>query len=282
MNGNNSYLVPHFARLDEYAGLWMIAPVGYERLRLQLASIDLAAHVQAAAAAPRPVATSYAVAEARNGRKVALVNLAGPMMKGQSSLGGASTIAARRAVRQAAADSEIAGIVLAVDSPGGTVAGTADLAADVRAAARKKPVVAHADDLMASAAYWVGSQADEIWANAPTALVGSIGTIISVTESAGRAERIGQRERVFATGPLKDVGGDNPITDEQAAYLQGLAETLQLEFDAAVKKGRRLSAAQMAEVKSGAVFPAPEAQRLGLINGVRSLEATIDAVASSK
>lgn len=279
----DSYLVPHFARLDEYLGLWMLSPVGFDRFRLDMESFDLAAHVRAVTAAPaRQVSTAFETLEARNGRKVALVRMAGPMMKGQSSLGGASTIAARRAIRQAAADSEISGILLGISSPGGTVAGTADLAGDVRAASRRKPVIAHADDEMASAAYWVGSQADEVWANDRTALVGSIGTIIEVKETSGRAERLGMKERLFTTGPFKAVGGDNPITAEQADYVQNLANSLQAEFDAAVKKGRRLSAAQLAEVRTGAVFPAAEAQRLGLINGIRSLESSVEALASAR
>lgn len=277
-------LVPRFARLDEYLADWMIAPRGFEVLRSRLMSFDLAAHIRATAGAPpRPVALAYDTIEARNGNKVAVVRMVGPMMKGQSSLGGsASTIAVRRAIRQAAQDDDVVGIALAVDSPGGTVAGTKDLADDVRAAARRKPVIAHADDMTASAAYWVSSQADEVWANASTALVGSIGTIISIQESAGRADRLGTRERVFMTGPLKDVGGDSPISAEGAAYLQKLAEDLQVEFDAAVKRGRRLTAAQLAEVRSGAIFTAADAQRLGLINGVRSLESTIEALASTK
>ena len=111
-------------------------------------------------------------------------------------------------------------------------------------------------------------------------MVGSVGTMLEVTESVGRAERLGTRNRVFSSGPLKAIGGDHPITDEQSAYLQNLVEELQTEFDAAVKKGRRLSAAQMQEVKTGAVFTARKAESLGLINGVRSLDATIEALAS--
>ena len=274
--------VPHFARLDEYLGPWMIYPPAFDALVAAARSVDLGAHVRAALAAPAKVPTAAETVEASNGKKVGVVRVLGPMMKGQASMGGTSTVAARRQIRSAATDPEISGILLAFDSPGGTVAGTADLAADVRFAARRKPVIAHADDLLASAAYWVASQADEVWANAPTALVGSIGTLIEVTESPGRAERLGVRERVFSTGPLKAVGGDAPITDEQASYLQSLADKLQVEFDAAVKKGRRLSAAQMNEVRSGAVFVADDAQRLGLVNGVRSLGATIDALAGAK
>lgn len=273
-------LIPYFARLSDYIGPWLIYPPVADLYFALASGIDLAAHIRARAAAPVKVNTAYQSLEAKNGRRVAMVSLLGPLMKGESSMGGASTIAARRAIRSAATDSEISGILLAIDSPGGTVAGTQDLAADVKAASRKKPIIAHIDDLGASAAYWAASQADEVWVNAPSAMVGSVGTMLEVTESEGRSQRLGTRLRVFASGPLKAVGGDHPVTDEQAAYLQNLVEELQTEFDAAVKKGRRLSAAQMQEVRTGAIFTARKAEALGLINGVRSLDATIEALAS--
>jgi signal peptide peptidase SppA len=274
--------VPHFSRLDEYLGPWMVYPPAAEQFCRLVANLDLAEHVRAFTALPTPkVPTVAETVEAKNGRRVAIIPLSGPMMKGQSSLGGASTIAARRMVRQAATDPGVGGILLAFDSPGGTVAGTQDLADDVRAASRRKPVFAHADDLLTSAAYWVASQADEVWANAPSALVGSIGTVIEVREQAGRAERLGMKNRLFTTGPLKVIGEDEPITEEQAVYLQQLAEKLQAEFDTAVKRGRGLSAAQLKEVRSGAVYPASDAVGLGLLNGVRPLAATIDALAGA-
>jgi signal peptide peptidase SppA len=275
-------LLVRYARLSDYAGPWLIHPPAFEAMFEVALKLDLASHIRAAAGAPPQMDPGYQIIEGKNGQKVAMVQMVGPMMKGQSSMGGASTIATRRAIRTVAANPEISGIVLAIDSPGGTVAGTQDLATDVRSASRKKPIVAHIDDLGASAAYWVASQADEVWANAPTALVGSVGTMVSVTDTVGRAERLGIRERVFSTGPLKSVGGDEPITDEQAAYLQSMVDGLQEEFDAAVKRGRRLSASQMAEVRTGAVFPAGKAQSLGLINGVRSLGATLDSMLSTK
>src|SRR5581483_9650939 len=101
----------------------------------------------------------------------------GMLMKGQSSMGGTSTVMARRDIRQAVADQDVAGILLAIDSPGGTVAGTDDLAAEVRQARTSKPVWAAIDDLGASAAYWVASQTQRVTVNSPTALVGSIGTL---------------------------------------------------------------------------------------------------------
>lgn len=275
----HSVSVPYFARLTEYAGPWLIEPSAAQSLLRLVNSIDLRAHVAAGLAQPKAVASPLESVSGKGGKTIAVVNLAGPLMKQQSSMGGTSTVAARRAIRQAAADQTVSAILLRIDSPGGTVAGTADLAADVRAARSSKPVWAQIEDTGASAAYWVASQASQIWANADTALVGSIGTLIRVVESAGTPDANGNREVAFATGPYKAIG-HKPLTEDEAAVVQQLAESLQVPFDAAVKKGRRLTDAQLAAVRTGQAWTAPEAQRLKLIDGVRSMDETLKALSS--
>ncbi len=214
---------------------------------------------------------------ARAGQSIALVKIAGSMMKSASSMGGTSTVQVRRDIRAAAADSDVSGILLAIDSPGGTVAGTDDLATDVRAARRQKPVYAHIDDLGASAAYWVASQADKIYANSPTALVGSIGTMAVVYDMSKSAEAEGIKALLFATGPLKGAGTPGTaVSEEQAAYFQELTDQMQSSFDAAVKRGRGLTDKQLADVRSGGVFTAESAMGKKLIDGVQPLNRTMD------
>jgi signal peptide peptidase SppA len=218
-----------------------------------------------------------------SGKSIARVVVRGTMMKGQSSFGGTSTVALRRDIRQAAADPNVSGILLDIDSPGGTVAGTADLAAEVRAARRRKPVWAHIDDLGASAAYWVASQADQLFANDRTALVGSIGTVLTVYDQSAAAEAQGVKPLVFATGPLKGAGAPgSPVTEEQRNYFQSIVDDSQVSFDAAVKNGRNFTADQLAAVKTGGVFPAAKALDLGLIDGIRSIDRTLEALARAK
>lgn len=272
--------VPRFPRLDEYFGAWAMEPERFFAGWQAITALDFARH----AAAPPPARTStLEMVAGAGGRNVAVVKAAGTLMKQQSSTGGTSTVQLRRDIRQAAADPTVSGILLAIDSPGGTVAGTADLAADVAAARRKKPVWAHVDDLGASAAYWLASQADQVFANSPTALVGSIGTIMTVYDVSKAAEAEGVRPVVFATGPLKGTGTPGtPITDEQRAYMQGLVDDVQTHFDAAVRKGRGLSAAELAAVRTGAVFPAAEAKQLRLIDGIQPLDKTLAALAAAR
>src|SRR5690606_13420747 len=151
---------------------------------------------------------------------IAVINIAGPMMKGGSSFGGASTVRTRRDIRQAVADDAVSGIMLHIDTPGGTVAGAADLAAEVREARRKKPVRAHISDLGASAAYWIASQAESITAN-ETALIGSIGAVAVVQDTSGMAEKAGITVHVLSTGKHKGAfAPGSKVTEEQLAEVQ--------------------------------------------------------------
>lgn len=272
--------VPTFHRLDEYAGVWLLEPHRFAGLWSGLGRIDWAAHLAAA----QPARTTAATLEpGKNKKSVAVIRVGGLLMKQQSSLGGTSTVQLRRDVRQAAANPDVSGILLAIDSPGGSAAGTADFAADVKAAARQKPVWAHVEDLGASAAYWVASQADQVFASNNTTQVGSIGTFQTIYDLSGAAEKEGVKVLHFATGPLKGAGAPGTaVSDEQREYFQGLVDAIQENFDAAVRSGRGMSAAQLAAVRSGAVFPAKAALELKLIDGIQSFDRTLAALASAK
>jgi signal peptide peptidase SppA len=279
---DSALLVPWFPRVHDLAGVWCMEAMAFNAHWQALLRFDLARHVEQSLAAAVPAERKSPVEfrPAKNGQNVAVVPILGAMMKQRSSLGGTSTIETRRDLRNAAADPNVSAVVLAVESPGGTVAGTADLAAEVKAARRRKPVLAHIDDLGASAAYWVASQASQVFANQNTALVGSVGTFQTVYDVSAAAEREGVKTLVFATGPHKGAGVQGaPVTEAQQGYFQSVVNGLQLEFDAAVKSGRKMTDRQLAAVKSGGVFPASDAQSLGLIDGVQSLERTIDLAA---
>ena len=85
------------------------------------------------------------------------------------------------------ADPAVKAIVLSIDSPGGTVDGTDNLANAIFAARGKKPIVALGDGTLASAAYWIASGADQIFASDNSAKIGSIG-VVATHEDYSRAE----------------------------------------------------------------------------------------------
>lgn len=179
----------------------------------------------------------------------------------------------REAVRNAASNPDVTAIVLRIDSPGGTVAGTADLGAEIAAAKRRKPVYAFVEDLAASAAYWLASQATKVYANTETALVGSVGTYFAVYDLSRMAENEGIEAVVIRTSPLKGAGfPGEKVTDEQRAVWQELVDGSQKQFTAAVRSGRSMNEAQVAAVAVGRVWQASEALKLKLIDGVKSFD----------
>jgi signal peptide peptidase SppA len=263
-------------RLDDWFGVWAIELTRGTNLLAFVRDLDWPEHLARATQAPQPQAAADSFERVEvSGKTLAVIPLVGTLMKSRSSTGGTSTVDSRRKVRAAARDPEISGILLRVDSPGGTVAGTDALASEVAQARQYKPVLAQIEDVGASAAYWVASQASLVYASSATTLVGSIGTLYTV-------QRDGEVLGVFASGPLKAPGLDGTITEEQAAYLQGLVNDLQTQFSAAVTTGRRLAEEQIAAASSGAIWVASKAQDLRLIDGVQSLEKTLFQLASMR
>ena len=214
--------------------------------------------------------------EIRSG--VAVVPLVDQLTKRQTSFGGTSMALAARYLRAAVANPEVRSILLHVDSPGGTVAGTDDLAFEVRQAARRgKPVFAHIDDLGASAAYWVASQAERISAN-PTGEVGSIGTMCLVRDSSGKHLKEGIRVHVVSTGVDKGSFSPGvPVSDDDLRRLQGEVDTLNGYFLRAVAAGRGQKLATVRSWGTGRCWVAAEARSLGLIDDVCRFDAALES-----
>jgi signal peptide peptidase SppA len=273
----SDFLLPTFPRVSDWFGAWAIDPEAGLALLASIQGTDWPTHFAAFASAPAPrMESGVIMAPTAGGKSIAIVPLVGTLMKSRSSMGGTSTVQARRDIRSAARNPDVSGIMLAIDSPGGTASGTADLGLEIKAARREKPVFAQIEDTGASAAYWAASQASRVYAGNGTTLIGSIGTILGVTkETSGRVA-------VFASGPLKAPGMTGDLTDEQNTYMQGLVNGLQSHFDAAVKSGRRMSDKQVAAVNTGAAFLANTALDLKLIDGIQSTEQTLAELASAK
>src|SRR5690606_32823581 len=263
--------------LDQYLGLWAVYPERFLELFAAVSRYDLVAHVTAAQRQPLEQVRSQAAAAAAGADpQIAVVPIIGTLTKRGSSLSssGAMTIL-RRQVRALARDSQVDAILLVIDSPGGTSAGTADLANEVRAAAEKKPTWAFVEDLAASAAYWIASQASRVVANDRTALVGSIGTYLGLYDFSAAAAMEGVRPVVIKSGQFKAAGfPGTEITDEQRAYWQKIVDDTQAEFSAAVARGRRMELKRVAELADGRAHPAAHAPPVGLTHATERFEST--------
>ena len=149
------------------------------------------------------------------------------------------------ALLQAAADPVVHTILLDIDSPGGTVNGTPELAQVVRTIAKDKHIYAFTAGQCCSAAYWVASQADVIYA-APSATVGSIGVILPVVDSSALYDRCGLKMEVFSAGKYKSTGMDGTsLTEEQRNRLTQQVNDTWARFKQAVTRRRSISEADM-------------------------------------
>jgi len=200
------------------------------------------------------------------------------MVNGISQPRGTSVEKLTEQLMGALADRYVTSILLHVESPGGSIAGLADFAAAVREASYVKPVTAYIDDLGASAAYWIASQASAIYAN-QTALVGSIGVYTLYMDSSKWAEKLGVKFHILRSGEHKGVGEVGiEITQSNLDAIQGRVNTYFGMFLDAVLAGRGgagMDAESLRGIADGRVFIGAEAVKNKLIDGITTLEALL-------
>lgn len=194
----------------------------------------------------------------------------------QELFGGTATEAVAAAVTRAAADERIGGIVLDVDSPGGTVAGVEEAAAAIFAAGRTKPMAAVANSEAASAAYWLASQVGSEGARfsaAPGADVGSIGVYRLHEDYSEMLAADGVKLTFLATPEFKVEGNPyEPLSDEARAHHMEQIEATYDQFVRAVSRGRGVTTGAVKDkFGRGRMFESRQAAAIGLVDRVASL-----------
>lgn len=202
-------------------------------------------------------------------------------MIGMSSSPGTSVDQFGRRFQAAVDDPRIGAIVIDVDSPGGEVYGTPELGERIRAARGKKPIVAVANSLSASAAYWLAAQADELVVT-PGGEVGSIGVWAAHTEFSEMDAAAGVKTTIVRAGEFKyELNEYEPLSDEAKAHLQERIDDYYAMFLTAVAKGRGVPVSKVrGEYGKGRVLGAHEAVRLGMADRVDTLDNTLRRVAA--
>ena len=209
---------------------------------------------------------------------VAVVELRGVLTKDGTDYG-MSTADVAAKVRAAANDPTCAALVLLIDSPGGEVSGTTALADAVAQCTSRKPTFAVVEDLCTSGAYLVASQCSRIFSTNRLARFGSIGVYGVLIDSAGAFEKLGLKTVRIRSGELKGIGAPGiEISDDEQAHMRDLVMFASREFITRVANGRHLPPDQVRTLATGAAWPAPEAQRLGLVDGILSLENVIASI----
>ncbi len=198
--------------------------------------------------------------------------------------GGVSTQLVARDLQAAMADEAVHSIILAIDSPGGTVDGTQTLANLIRQAGDSKPIVALASGTMASAAYWVGSAASAVYIADGTTTVGSIGVVASHVDISKAEEARGIKTTEIVAGKFKRVASQyGPLTEAGRESIQEQVDYTYSLFVDAVAANRGVTAEKvLQDMADGRVFIGEQAIAAGLVDGVSTLDALVAQLNSAR
>jgi signal peptide peptidase SppA len=176
-------------------------------------------------------------------------------------------------------DPDVGAIILDVNSPGGQASGIAEAANIIHAARGRKPIIAVANHLMASAAYWIGTAADEIVVT-PSAEVGSIGVFSAHSDYSAYLEKEGVKVSIIKAGKYKAEGNPyEPLNDEARANIQQSVDEIYDSFVNAVARNRGMKPSHVrSEFGEGRVVSARRAVDLGMADRIGTLQETIQSL----
>lgn len=194
--------------------------------------------------------------------------------------GGTSCESITKQFRAALADDSVKTIVLDVDSPGGTVTGVPELAAEIYAARATKPIIAVANGMAASAAYWIASAASKIVVT-PSGEVGSIGVYQMHQDVSAALEKQGVKITFVKAGKHKAEGNPyEPLSDDAKADMQDGVDKFYAMFTRGVAGGRGVSLDKvLSDFGQGRMLLAEDAVKVGMADEVGTLDDVLAGLA---
>lgn len=205
-----------------------------------------------------------------------VVTQRGNMVDDVSGPGSVSTQKFAATLRQALADESVSQILIDIDSPGGSVYGVAELADEIIAARAQKPIIAIANSLAASAAYWIGCSASEFYVT-PGGEVGSIGVWQAHFDYSQALAADGISPTLISAGKYKVEGNPYaPLDADAQAFMQSRVDDYYLAFCKGVARGRGVPIAQVRNgMGQGRVLGAEAAVEQHLVDGIVTFDGTI-------
>jgi signal peptide peptidase SppA len=178
-----------------------------------------------------------------------------------------------KAVADVSQDDQIESVVFNINSPGGEATKIHQVADMVDSLSKQKATASVNTGIMASAAYFIGSQVGKIFAEDKLNETGSIGTVTVINDYSEAAKQAGIKVTKIATGPLKGAGMmGTPITADIINMVQKKVNRIQENFSQAVERRRDADMSDGSEARSGQSFFFEEAQQLGLIDGIKTID----------
>lgn len=278
-----SYLLEAFTESP-----WAILPeklLMLESLLLSyIAGEDLTLERDALEAAERPQSAIFsAQGNARGISNVAILPIFGTivprgnLMSAASGMTSAETLG--KQFQDLIEDPQIDAIVLDINSPGGQVGGVDELSAQIYNARGIKPIKAIANHLAASAAYWIGTAADEL-AITPSGMVGSIGVFAEHRDLSGALDQAGIKVSLISAGKYKTEGNPfGPLSEEAAAAMQTRVNEVYDAFVEALARNRGVALETVRDdFGGGRIVGSAQALALGMADRIATLGETINTL----
>ncbi|PZU92993.1 MAG: signal peptide peptidase SppA [Pseudanabaena sp.] len=202
--------------------------------------------------------------KALNRDRLELVSIDGAISGARTSAAGA--MAVRDRLRELIEDESVKGVLLSINSPGGTVGASKELYQAVKDLSEKKPVVVSMLDQATSGGYYAASPATKIYANAGS-ITGSIGVILNGFNAKDLLDRVGIKSQTIKTGPYKDILSPfRELAEPERQLLQNLLQSTYQEFINDVSKGRKMDLEVVRNLADGRLFTGRQAKENKLID----------------
>jgi len=211
---------------------------------------------------------------------VGVLNINGPIFPKanmMTQMSGATSIEKLQSdFRQMVTDDTIKSIVLNIDSPGGMSDLIMEMGDTIYEARGQKPIVAVANTTAASAAYWLGSQAEQFYVT-PSGQVGSVGVYTVHQDKSAQQEKEGISTTMISAGKYKVEGSPfGPLSDDAKEHMQERVNETYAEFVSAVARGRGTNEEVVKEsYGDGRTYRAKTALAMGMVDGVQTLDSVI-------
>lgn len=165
-------------------------------------------------------------------------------------------------------DDSIRGVIIRINSPGGSVGPTQEIYREVRKLRDKKKVFVSMGGICASGGYYIASAGEKIYAS-PSTITGSIGVIMEQTVVEDLLKKIGIQPNVLKAGEYKDVGSPfRKMTDEERAYLNRILTGIHDQFIADVAAGRGMAIESAKKLSDGRIYTGTQAKEVKLVDTI--------------
>lgn len=210
--------------------------------------------------------------------KIAVINVEGQIVTGKSSQNAAGSESIVKQLRNAREDNHVKGVILRVNSPGGSAVASEIIRQELEEIQRAgKPVVTSMGGMAASGGYWISATSDKIIAS-PTTITGSIGIFGLATSFEKTAKNLGVTEDGISLSPFATSSPLKTLSKERADVIQISIENGYDRFLELVSRGRNMSKQAVDKIAQGQVWSGEDALKHGLVDQLGHFDTAYDAI----